>query len=74
MCKHEEKYCPRCRAAFECRVGDVAQCQCSGIGMPDEAKQFIAGRYSDCLCRNCLLELKQPDILFKEKYFSNAGR
>ncbi|HEY4062648.1 MAG TPA: cysteine-rich CWC family protein [Puia sp.] len=74
MCKHEEKYCPRCRAAFECRVGDVAQCQCSGIGMSEEARQFIAGRYPDCLCRNCLMELKKPDVLFKEKYFLNAGR
>lgn len=74
MCKHEEKYCPRCRSAFECKVGDVAQCQCSGIGMSPEERQFIADRYQDCLCRKCLLELKQPDIFFKEKFFLHAGR
>jgi hypothetical protein len=74
MCKHEEKYCPRCHAAFECRVGDVAQCQCSGIGLSPAEREFIADRYRDCLCRKCLLELKQPETLFKEKYFSNAGR
>jgi hypothetical protein len=74
MIKHEEKNCPRCRAPFECKVGDVAQCQCAGIGMSAAERQFIADRYQDCLCRKCLLELKQPDILFTEKYFSNAGK
>ncbi len=74
MCKHEEKYCPRCKAAFECKVGDVAQCQCSGIGLSAEEKIFLQDRYEDCLCRNCLLELKQRAVLFKEKYFLNEGR
>lgn len=59
MCKHEEKYCPRCQSAFECKVGAVTQCQCSGIGLSPEERQFIADRYQDCLCRKCLLELKQ---------------
>jgi len=74
MCKHEEKYCPRCQAPFECKVGSIAECQCNGVGLPPGVRQFIADRYKDCLCRKCLLELKQPDILFKEKFFSHATR
>ena len=58
MCKHEEKLCPRCKAAFECKVGDITHCQCYGIGLTAEEKAFLEERYSDCLCRNCLLELK----------------
>ncbi len=74
MCKHEEKYCPRCKASFECKVGDIAQCQCNGLGLTAEERAFIADRYDDCLCRNCLLELKQRAVLFREKYFFNAGK
>lgn len=74
MCKHEEKSCPRCHAAFECKVGDIGHCQCSGIALTDGEKQFIAERYTDCLCRKCLLELKQPEVFFTEKFFPHAGR
>jgi len=65
MCKHEEKYCPRCRAAFECKVGDVTQCQCYGVRLSPEERSFIEGRYQDCLCRKCLDELQQrPRLIF----------
>jgi adenosylcobinamide kinase / adenosylcobinamide-phosphate guanylyltransferase len=59
MCKHEEKDCPRCQAAFECKVGDIIQCQCYGIGLTIEERAFVEERFEDCLCRNCLLELKR---------------
>lgn len=62
MCKHEEKYCPRCRAPFECKVGDIAQCQCYGVALTLEEKAFMEERYEDCLCRNCLMELKHLTI------------
>jgi hypothetical protein len=58
MCKHEEKKCPRCEQPFECKVGDIAHCQCYGILFTPEEKAFIEQRYDECLCRNCLLELK----------------
>jgi len=74
MCKHEEKTCPRCAGYFECKVGDIAHCQCVGITFTTEEKAFIEDRYHDCLCRNCLLELKQRYTFFKEKYFVHAGK
>ncbi|MBS1973582.1 MAG: cysteine-rich CWC family protein, partial [Bacteroidetes bacterium] len=66
------KRCPRCHAKFECKVGNVANCQCSGIAFSVEEKAFLEERYNDCLCRNCLLELKQRYVFFKEKYLYNA--
>jgi hypothetical protein len=68
MNKHEEKYCPRCRAAFECKPGNITQCQCYEVKVGPELKAYIEQRYSDCLCRNCLLHLSDELNLFKEKY------
>jgi len=69
MCKHEEKKCPRCNKAFECKVGTVSECQCNGISFNEEERKFIGEKYNDCLCRDCLLELKNRYIMFKEKMY-----
>ena len=69
--KHEPKNCPRCHQSFECKPGDVSNCQCNGVQLPDVARGFIAKKYNDCLCRQCLLELSVPTILFREKVGSN---
>jgi hypothetical protein len=58
MCKHEEKYCPRCNSLFECKPGNITQCQCFGIVFNDEEKRQVEKKYSDCLCINCLTEIK----------------
>jgi hypothetical protein len=58
MCRHEEKQCPRCRLSFECKPGNITQCQCFGVLFSEAEKAFIEQDYSDCLCRNCLIELK----------------
>ena len=67
MCKHEEKKCPRCGGGFECKVGDILKCQCYGIELSADEEAFIKTNYSDCLCRNCLLQLKQRYLLFVEQ-------
>ena len=59
MTKHEEKYCPRCKAAFLCKSGDIANCQCSCVQLSDATKNFLSNTYYDCLCKNCLSELNQ---------------
>ena len=58
MCKHEEKQCPRCGVSFECKPGTITQCQCFGISFTHAEKAQIEEVYTDCLCRNCLIELK----------------
>jgi hypothetical protein len=59
MCRHETKSCPRCNQAFECKPGNITQCQCFGIELIAELKAYIEQRYNDCLCRDCLIYLQQ---------------
>ena len=58
MVKHEEKTCPRCKSPFECKVGSIALCQCSGVDITDDERQHLQKIYSDCLCANCIAELR----------------
>ena len=66
---HEQKICPRCSNVFECKAGSITECQCYTIVLNNEERIFIEDRYKDCLCKNCLLELKNRYTFFKEKYF-----
>jgi len=59
MPHHETKHCPRCQAPFECKVGNIAECQCSGIIFNEAEKDYVSRKYSDCLCRKCLLDIKR---------------
>jgi Cysteine-rich CWC len=68
MCLHENKICPGCKKAFECKPGDITQCQCYGIELTAELKTFIEQHFTDCLCRECLQLLQQEPNFFKEKY------
>lgn len=65
--KLELKECPRCHTSFECKAGDITNCQCYGIELSAKEEGYIRSKYDDCLCRNCLLQLKQPLNLFKEE-------
>ncbi|WP_018626818.1 cysteine-rich CWC family protein [Niabella aurantiaca] len=58
MCKHEDKYCPRCKQPFECKVGSILLCQCSTVILNDAERDFVSKQYEDCLCATCLKELK----------------
>lgn len=59
MSRHEDKYCPRCNQVFECRLGNILTCQCFGISFTEEEKEYIGKQFNDCLCRNCLEEMKK---------------
>lgn len=69
MPDHEQKNCPRCNHPFECKVGDVVHCHCNNLHLSIEERSFIESRYQDCLCHQCLKDLKNKYIFFKEKYF-----
>jgi len=68
MSCHEQKKCPRCGHAFECKPGNITECQCFGIVLSDEQRSWIEQKYSDCLCRSCLQHLQQQINLFREKH------
>lgn len=56
--KHEEKNCPRCNMLFECKPGDITHCQCYGIKFTGEERQYIAAKFTDCLCAACMVSLR----------------
>jgi hypothetical protein len=58
MAKHEEKYCPRCKTRFECKVGSIMLCQCSTVELTAAQREYINVNYTDCLCASCMLELR----------------
>ena len=66
--KHELKVCPRCGKTFECKPGDITNCQCAGLKISEEVAAFIAKKYGDCLCISCLRELNQEQNLFIKKF------
>ena len=59
MIKHEEKFCPRCKAKFECKVGSVGLCQCQKVSLNEAQHNYIKDIYADCLCADCLLALRK---------------
>jgi Cysteine-rich CWC len=68
MSQHERKPCPRCGISFECKPGNITQCQCYGVSLTEEQLVYIEHKYNDCICKSCMEYLKQELNLFKEKY------
>jgi nicotinate-nucleotide--dimethylbenzimidazole phosphoribosyltransferase len=60
MASHEIKKCECCGTLFECKVGNILECQCYAVQLTEAEKAYISEkRYNDCLCAACLHTLKQ---------------
>jgi hypothetical protein len=57
--KHEAKPCPHCRTTFECKAGNITECQCFTVVLTETERAFIAAAYQDCLCASCMRELQE---------------
>lgn len=68
MCKHENKNCPKCNAIFECKAGNITQCQCYPIKFSEAQRAYAEEKFDNCLCNNCLLLLRDEFEYFKEKF------
>lgn len=51
--------------SFICKVGDVANCQCSAVKLSFDAQNYIAEKYGDCLCSSCMREEQREQALNK---------
>ena len=69
MATHETKPCPRCKRNFECKVGNIAECQCCQIQLSYEERVFIESKYTDCLCLQCLKTLQFQYTLYRNNIF-----
>lgn len=67
--KHEIIVCKRCGSQFECKVGDVSNCQCSTISLSDSTRKFLDNTSFGCLCANCLSEIENRVSSIKDKSF-----
>lgn len=54
-----EKNCQRCSTYFICNADDIVNCQCYSFRLEKEESDYIQLKYSDCLCGNCLDDLKK---------------
>ena len=69
MLKHEEKYCPRCHVKFTCKVGDIANCQCTTVTTEHSTAKFLASTFYGCLCKNCIAKIDQSIQVSKHYKF-----
>ena len=69
MIKHETKNCPRCEKGFECKSGDITNCQCETVELLQHHREHIAAEYTDCLCAGCMKAIRSEYniFLFKQK-------
>lgn len=69
MTKHESKTCPHCQQHFECKTGDIHNCQCETVELMQHHRDYIAAKYNDCLCVSCIREIRSECnmLLFKQK-------
>lgn len=56
--KHEQLHCPRCKKEFVCNPFNIGSCNCSKIELSYDETQYISGQFNNCVCNQCLLELK----------------
>ena len=69
MPHHEYTYCPRCQKEFECKVGNILECQCSQVQLTYEERIYIEHKYADCLCKDCLQALQQEYDFLRKQHF-----
>jgi len=67
--KHEIMVCKRCNSRFECKVGDVNNCQCSTISLNDVTRKYLDNTFYGCLCAKCLVEVENKILLTIGKSF-----
>ena len=68
MSLYENKTCLRCKKIFECKPGNITQCQCYAIKLSVEQRAYIEQQHNDCLCCACLGCISAGLNLFKKKY------
>lgn len=69
MPKHETECCPRCGILFECKVGDVMNCQCSQVVVSPKTYLFLEETEYGCLCKNCLSDIDRMVLMAEESVF-----
>ncbi|HFC00992.1 MAG TPA: hypothetical protein ENJ53_09335 [Phaeodactylibacter sp.] len=51
--------CQRCNASFECKMDDIANCQCSTVRVSEATHVFLKQTNYGCLCKKCLAQINE---------------
>lgn len=54
-----EKVCPRCKESFQCRNDQIEECWCLTEPIDSGFRRFLAEKFHDCLCANCISGLRR---------------
>jgi hypothetical protein len=49
--------CPNCRGEFICKPGELENCFCSSIIIPDKILNYMKTKFKTCLCGKCINDL-----------------
>ena len=74
MSENKIKVCQRCQNSFECRMNDIATCQCSTVTIDQATHDFLAKTNFDCLCKNCLVHFNKLVLECQPLTFPNNPR
>ena len=64
LSKYDPKQCARCGKTHIC-TGTV-QCPCYEVNTPEQILDYIAANFDQCLCNDCMEELKIENALIRE--------
>ena len=62
MGKHEEKQCEGCDSRFECKVGNIIECECFEVNLSTEQREVLSEKFSDCVCSSCLRDIAKQSL------------
>ena len=54
--KYDSSACARCNKLHLCT--GTPHCPCFDLPVPEETLEFIASHYDECLCNDCMEELR----------------
>jgi Cysteine-rich CWC len=57
--KPRQKICEGCGRLFSCSAGN---CWCGGIELDSDIRLKLRTRFSDCLCRSCLMRESETEV------------
>lgn len=62
----KNKKCPKCGRFFTCTMS--INCWCMVTDVPQIVKDHMAKHYQDCLCADCISELKEYFLTQNKAY------
>ncbi|MTG96951.1 MULTISPECIES: cysteine-rich CWC family protein [Myroides] len=63
------KVCTHCKQEIECKVDQIADCDCSKVEVSNDTRLFLKQTYHKCLCNTCLENINDLVAQAKGKDF-----